>query len=680
MDEAILGGLEDWDFWLRCANAGFWGGTVQEFLDWYRRRPSHNDRWPTWDKGERQAAFCEQIQLRYPRLFEGAFPEPARSWPVHYAELPPMPWFVNRLGRTDGTRRLLILVPHMVIGGSDKYVLDLMSELIPKHGYEVTIAATRNSDYPWRHCFEAQTPDVFTLDAFLRLCDYPRFLVYLIRSRGIDSVLVTHSELGYRLLPYLRAQCPGIRCYDYVHIEDPGWKAGGYPTLSIAYAPFLNRTAASSRRLKEWMAGRGGRAESISVVTTNIDAEAWRRDRYDRAALREKWDIPDDVPVILFAARLVPQKQPEVLAQTLKNLHQRGLRFLCLIAGDGERGAWLRDFVRDHAIDGARMLGCRSLEEIRELLAVSDIFFLPSRHEGIALTLFEAMAMEVVPVGADVGGQAELVTPDCGALIAPGGDEAPRYADVIERLLSEPAARAAMAAAARRRVSDCFRLERMGREMAALLRGDRDGRAVFDLSGAAQAFLCTHAREVIEQYRLEIFTEALEEAKTWHKQQTAQWKAHAEALQAERKSRTGGTGPISASRRPGSKRWRKPRTGRSGRPRSGKPTRKRCKPHWHPGKSRSCGCGRPRNHCWPGGASDGRIERLDRRTCGRPRSRGFGPRFARSRVCALEFQYSCASNTSKPVASHIARMHDGVGSHHQAPKSESCHSTGRLMP
>ena len=56
-DESLRAGLEDWDFWMRCAAAGDWGGTVPEFLDWYRRRPSHHDRWSDWDGGVRQKAF-----------------------------------------------------------------------------------------------------------------------------------------------------------------------------------------------------------------------------------------------------------------------------------------------------------------------------------------------------------------------------------------------------------------------------------------------------------------------------------------------------------------------------------------------------------------------------------------------------------------------------------------------
>ncbi|MCH9053909.1 MAG: glycosyltransferase family 2 protein [Proteobacteria bacterium] len=37
-DESLRSGLEDWEFWIRCASKGRWGSTIPEFLDWYRRR------------------------------------------------------------------------------------------------------------------------------------------------------------------------------------------------------------------------------------------------------------------------------------------------------------------------------------------------------------------------------------------------------------------------------------------------------------------------------------------------------------------------------------------------------------------------------------------------------------------------------------------------------------------
>ena len=76
----------------------------------------------------------------------------------------------------------------------------------------------------------------------------------------------------------------------------------------------------------------------------------------------------------------------------------------------------------------------------RDLLAAADMFFLPSEWEGIALSVYEALACGVPVVGADVGGQRELVTLECGVLIDRGTeeDEARQYATVLARLLDEP--------------------------------------------------------------------------------------------------------------------------------------------------------------------------------------------------------------------------------------------------
>lgn len=507
MDESIRGGMEDWDFWLRCAATGHWGGTIPEVLDWYRRRGQHSDRWENWDGAHKEQEFRRMLQARYPKLFAGSFPQPELSYPAPYSEIPQAAPFENRLRREEGRTRLLVIVPHLVMGGSDKFVLDLVAELTRKHGYAVTIAATLPAAHEWRHRFEELTPDVFTMDTFLPLRDYPRFLAYLIRSRGIESVLVTHSQFGYQLLPYLRAQFPALQCYDYVHIEELAWKEGGYPAFSLAYQPFLDRTAASSQHLKDWMAERGANPERISVVTTNVDVAHWSLERFDAAALRRKWEVPEDVPVILFSGWLDPRKQPHVLAAALRELHERRLPFLCLVAGDGEQAPWLREYLARHGLSEVRMLGSRSNDEVAELLAISDIYFLPSRHEGISLAIFEAMAMANVVVAAAVGGQRELVTPECGCLLERGEGEAERYAAVLAELLQDPEARQHMGQRARQRVAEHFRLETMGGRMAELLRSEPA--EPFDAGRAFQSFAPGFAREIVEQRRVEWVADSL---------------------------------------------------------------------------------------------------------------------------------------------------------------------------
>lgn len=371
-----------------------------------------------------------------------------------------IPEFLGKVtvSQKKGTRRLLLLAPFLEIGGADKFNLDLIGVLQRDHSYEVSVVTTLSSPHRWRERFEQLTPDVFTLHTFLPVEDYARFLRRLIASRKPDTVLIAGCRAGYELLPVLRT-ADGPSFVDYLHIEDPDPR--GYPQLSLEYAQFLDATIVSSEYLRSRQIRAGGDPKRIHVATTNIDPEAWDRSRYRQTAR--------SVPVIACVARLTRQKQPDVMAAVLKTLRDRGVPFTCLVAGDGDRRRWMEAFVAKHGLTEVKMLGGQSSDQVREILANSDIFFLPSESEGIALALFEAMSMGVAAVAANVGGQSELVTDDCGILIRQGSDQVREYAGALQRLLSDPTLRASMAARARERICNHFTLDAMGNRMAELL-------------------------------------------------------------------------------------------------------------------------------------------------------------------------------------------------------------------
>ena len=508
-DEAIRGGLEDWDFWLRCASQGYWGTTLPEYLDWYRRRANHGERWETWDGGTREAAFRDTMRQRYPQLWQGQFPTPHSAPPAPYeAVSDTLPWH-NRL--TKQKPRLLLIVPWLAMGGSDKFNLDLLTQLV-RRGWEVTVATTLGGEQPWAAQFGRSTPEIFILDRFLRSADYPRFLRALIHSRDVDAVLISHSEFGYQLLPYLRAHFPTLPLLDFCHIEEETWKNGGYPHLSAIYQELLDRHLVSSAHLKGWIENRGVDPAAIAVCYTNIDADYWQPDPDRGRRARHKFDLAEATPLIVFVGRVCPQKQPAVLAHTVSRLAQLSPDFVLLVAGDGPDLGWLQTFVKKNKLGRqVRLLGALPNADIRDLLAVADIFFLPSQWEGIALSVYEAMACGVPVVGADVGGQAELVTPDCGVLIGRGAeeDEAEQYATALAGLLSDPERRRAMGQHGRQRIQDHFRLEQMTDRLLAAYHAARQERETASrlVPGVGLGRAC--ASQAVEYLRLSTLTDWL---------------------------------------------------------------------------------------------------------------------------------------------------------------------------
>ena len=128
-------------------------------------------------------------------------------------------------------------------------------------------------------------------------------------------MLVSNSELGYRLLPYLRARHPQVTYVDYCHMEEEYWNSGGHPRMAVAYQDVLDLNLVSSVHLKTWMEARGGDPEQIEVVYTNEDTEQFRPDPELRAQVRARLTLPDDMPVILYAGRICAQKQPTRLCR-----------------------------------------------------------------------------------------------------------------------------------------------------------------------------------------------------------------------------------------------------------------------------------------------------------------------------------------------------------------------------
>jgi glycosyltransferase involved in cell wall biosynthesis len=501
-DEARTHGLEDYELWLRCAARGFWGRDIPEYLVHQRHKtPQQNSgySWPARDDPRHNRQFHQEMRALYPALYRDGLPRLPAADDRPFAPIPQAPPFANHLPPA-GQRRVLLLLAMLDYGGVSSFALAMLEQLKAR-GYHCTIVTSMPNAHALQDEFERYA-DVFIPDRFLRRADYPRFLEYLVESRGIDAVLISNSTFGYRMLAYLRARCPSVALTDYNHMRDPDCANAGNPGFSAEYHELLDLQMVSSHDLRDWMIAHGAPPEQSAVVYTSADTERWRPDPTTRARVRAELAIADSEPLILYAARITGQKQPRVFARVLLELTRRGLSFRCLVAGDGPDLAWLRRFLAENGLsDRVSLLGAVDAERVRALMAASDILFLPSAYEGLALVLFEALASGVVPVTVDSGGQRELVTPDCGILVAPDQQQEAHYAAALEWLIRSPRQRQAMAAAGRRRVAERFSTAQMGQQLDRLLAAACERAKQRAAQPAAQAPALVAASLAVEELR-----------------------------------------------------------------------------------------------------------------------------------------------------------------------------------
>lgn len=179
----------------------------------------------------------------------------------------------------------------------------------------------------------------------------------------------------------------------------------------------------------------------------------------DRGHLRRELGIEESARVLTMVGRLAPQKDPIALVEACWTLSWRVPRWHLLIVGDGPLRAQTEQAIRARGLQGQiTLLGERN--DVPRILAASDIFVLPSRWEGLPLTIIEAMLAELPVVATRVGGVAELVEDAItGLLVPPNDPQALKRA--LAQLLEEAEVRKRMGEEGRRRALERFTIEHM---------------------------------------------------------------------------------------------------------------------------------------------------------------------------------------------------------------------------
>jgi colanic acid/amylovoran biosynthesis glycosyltransferase len=313
-----------------------------------------------------------------------------------------------------------------------------------------------------RHC---GSPKLFAR-AVLGIASAAVFAIRMRRS-GIVHVhahFATHSALAAWVIERLA----GIPYSFTAHADDVFVRR---PMLEekVARASFIVAISEYNRRFLTQQLGDAAGAR-IRVVHCGVS-----RDRFAPIP-RAECDTPF---TILCVGRLEPKKGQRHLIEACHRLAERGIALRCLLVGEGGERARL-ERARDAAGLGDRvaLLGARSREQIRALMAEAHVFALPSvvasdgRADGIPVALMEAMAMERPVVSTPTSGIPELVEDGCsGWLVAPGDPTA--LADALERIYADPSRAAQVAREGARMVRDRFDLDQSAAQLLRLFGDSR---------------------------------------------------------------------------------------------------------------------------------------------------------------------------------------------------------------
>lgn len=367
---------------------------------------------------------------------------------------------------SESTRiRLLIVESGSAVGGTERVVWELATRL-PRDRFEVGVwlspapgvdelaaaldargvvverVAEVDSRWDWKGMLATwrrlrrARPEILHVHHVWPAAD--RYLGALADAAGVRRLVVTEHIEGHAHSAFQRALKRG-------ELD----RADAVTAVCGAVADSLTR---------DYGVTRAG-VRVIPNGTEVPDEATGEREAREARVLRARLGASAHRPLWLCAARLERQKGHDVLLEAAADVKRRGLDFVIVLAGDGGERAALEDHAAGLGVaDAVHFVG--RVEEIGPLYAAADVVVLPSRWEGLPLSMLEALSRGRPVVASRVGGIPEVVEHDWTGILVPP-EEPAALADALERLHRRPDIGRRLGAAGAERVASRFTWERM---------------------------------------------------------------------------------------------------------------------------------------------------------------------------------------------------------------------------
>ena len=168
--------------------------------------------------------------------------------------------------------------------------------------------------------------------------------------------------------------------------------------------------------------------------------------------LRRELQVPQGIPVVMYAGRLAPGKSLPVLLEAFALVLKLVPDALLVLVGDGALRAALVEQSSKLGLDAhIRFTGRVSPQEVPHWLKIATVFTLVSPSEGFPCALEEAMSTGIASVASDIPGNRQLVENGHQSLLTPVGD-VDAIADSIVRLIQDATLRERLACASREHI------------------------------------------------------------------------------------------------------------------------------------------------------------------------------------------------------------------------------------
>lgn len=318
------------------------------------------------------------------------------------------------------SQKLLCLIGQLGNGGTERQMC-LFLEYLDKTRWAPTVVVSSAADGVWRPRLADMNIPVVSLDggsAIVKMFKFNR-LVAELKPSVIFSW--SHFTNGFKLA------VSGVGFIGSFRQEVAG-AAGALGALRMKMALTPPSIVVNSNFIAGELRARGVRAERIHTVFNmflRLPADEVR----PKTDIRRELGIDEDAVLVAGVGRDSPTKDFPFFVNAFAAAAKRQPRLRALLVGSG--GTAVKALIDELGLTDAFTI-TGEVPDARLLMPAADIFFLSSRHEGLANVLIEAVDAGCACVATDVGGVRDtLVDGESGFIIA-SGDVNAAAAKIVE--------------------------------------------------------------------------------------------------------------------------------------------------------------------------------------------------------------------------------------------------------
>jgi glycosyltransferase involved in cell wall biosynthesis len=256
----------DWERWLKALANQQKGWTIPEYLE-CDRSINYVEQ-----NSEEVKRVQEVIKSCYSQILSHTSTNniSLNQQPVNSQQLKYQITVQNSLNRSNSQKSLLFFLPSLSNSNVDKFHLDLLT-LLQQEGYEIAIATPSKSEHPCDD-FYRLTPEIFHLPNFLDKVYWLAFVRYIIQSRQIDAVVISHTDIAYYFLPLLRQEFPQVAFIDCTYVGESNTRDDNYSTVSNQFSQYLDYQALFSPKMTTVKHDISNSTNSkLKICTSNVE-------------------------------------------------------------------------------------------------------------------------------------------------------------------------------------------------------------------------------------------------------------------------------------------------------------------------------------------------------------------------------------------------------------------------